>query len=95
MRVAEYGATAKSATVNNFCGIGLDLVAAVYDPYPPGKQVRLAHIPVKPMNGFRADPATYALRYAWHHAAKILVRESAFREAGERWIRSVPDVWAD
>lgn len=104
MRVVGYGATARGATVNDVCGIGLDLVAAVYDPTPgkqvstPGKQVRLppgAHIPVTPMDGFRADPATYTLRYAWHHEAEILAEEPGLREAGGRWIRYMPDVWAD
>lgn len=97
VRVVGYGATAKSATVNNFCGIGPDLVAAVYDSTPE-KQGRLTpgtHIPVKSMDGFRADPATYALLYAWNHEAEILAKESAFREAGGCWIRYVPDVRAD
>ena len=69
----------------------------MYDSTPE-KQGRLTpgtHIPVKSMDGFRADPATYALLYAWNHEAEILAKESAFREAGGCWIRYVPDVRAD
>ncbi len=97
VRVVGYGATAKSATVNNFCGIGPDLVETVYDTTPE-KQGRLTpgtHIPVAPMAGFRADPAPYALLYAWNHETEILAKESAFREAGGRWIRYVPEVRVD
>lgn len=92
--VAGYGATAKSATVNNFCGIGPDLVAKVYDT-TPAKQGRLApgtHIPVVPMELFAEDRPDYLLLYAWNHATEIRAKEQDFSSAGGRWITYVPDV---
>ncbi|MEV5830904.1 class I SAM-dependent methyltransferase [Spirillospora sp. NPDC052242] len=92
--VAGYGATAKSATVTNYCGIGPDLVAFVCDS-TPGKQGLLTpgtHIPVRPPEAF-ADPyPDYAVLFAWNHAEEIMAKERGFRESGGRWIRYVPDV---
>ena len=93
-RVVGYGATAKSATVTNFCGIGPDLVEFVCDT-TPAKQGRLSpgtHIPVRPAEAF-ADPyPDYALLFAWNHADEIMAKERAFRASGGRWILYVPDV---
>jgi methylation protein EvaC len=92
--VVAYGATAKSATVANYCGIGPELVSFVCDT-TPAKQGRLtpgSHLPVRPRAAF-ADPyPDYALLFAWNHAEEIMAKERAFSEAGGRWIRYVPRV---
>jgi methylation protein EvaC len=93
-RVVGYGATAKSATVTNFCGIGPDLVPFVCDT-TPAKQGRLtpgAHIPVRGREAFEEPYPDYALLFAWNHADEIMAKEQDFRDAGGRWIRYVPDV---
>jgi methylation protein EvaC len=93
-RVVAYGATAKSATVTNFCGIGPDLVSWVYDT-TPAKQGRLTpgtHIPVRAADEFSAGSADYALLFAWNHADEIMAKEQAFRQAGGAWILYVPQV---
>ncbi|NVI88939.1 class I SAM-dependent methyltransferase [Actinomadura sp. BRA 177] len=93
-RVVAYGATAKSATVTNFCGIGTDLVECVYDS-THAKQGRLtpgAHLPVRPPEEFAADRPDFALLFAWNHAAEIMAKERAFRDAGGRWLLYVPAV---
>jgi methylation protein EvaC len=93
-RVVGYGATAKSATVTNFCGIGPESVAFVCDT-TPAKQGRVmpgSHIPVLPPESF-ADPyPDYALLFAWNHAEEIMAKEHAFRDAGGKWILYVPEV---
>jgi methylation protein EvaC len=93
-RVVAYGATAKSATLANFCGIGPDLVSWVCDT-TPAKQGRLTpgtHIPVRPASAFSPAAADYALLFAWNHAEEIMAKEQEFRRAGGRWILYVPDV---
>jgi methylation protein EvaC len=93
-RVAGYGATAKSATVTNLCGIGPDLVPFVCDT-TPAKQGRVTpgtHIPVRPPEAFAEPYPDYALLFAWNHAEEIMAKEQAFRDAGGRWILYVPDV---
>ncbi|GAA2898828.1 methyltransferase C-terminal domain-containing protein [Streptosporangium fragile] len=93
-RVVGYGATAKSATVTNFCGIGPDLVSFVCDATPAknGRLMPGSHIPVRSPEAL-ADPyPDYAVLFAWNHAEEIMEKERAFREAGGRWILYVPEV---
>ncbi|QSB16026.1 class I SAM-dependent methyltransferase [Natronosporangium hydrolyticum] len=93
-RVVGYGATAKSATVTNYFGIGPDLVPFVCDSTPSkqGLVTPGSHIPVRPPADF-ADPyPDYALLFAWNHAEEIMAKERAFRDAGGQWILYVPEV---
>lgn len=93
-RVAGYGATSKSTTVTNFCGLTPDLIEFISDT-TPGKQGRFspgAHIPVRPPSEFAARYPDYALLFAWNHAEEILAKEQAFRLAGGKWILYVPTV---
>jgi methylation protein EvaC len=93
-RVVAYGATAKSATVTNLCGIGPDLVEFVCDT-TPAKQGRLSpgtHIPVRESAAFAQPYPDYALLFAWNHADEIMAKETAFAEAGGKWILYVPEV---
>lgn len=93
-RVVGYGATAKSATVTNLCGIGPDLVEFIGDT-TPAKQHRLAPgsgIPVRPPAEFASPYPGYALLFAWNHAEEIMAKEKAFRDAGGKWILYVPEV---
>ncbi|MFD7914863.1 methyltransferase domain-containing protein [Streptomyces sp. NPDC059752] len=92
--VVGYGATAKSATVTNLCGITPDLVSFVCDT-TPAKQGRVTpgtHIPVRTPEDFAADYPDYALLFAWNHAEEIMAKEQAFKDAGGQWILYVPDV---
>ncbi|WP_394621983.1 methyltransferase domain-containing protein [Lentzea sp. JNUCC 0626] len=92
--VVGYGATAKSATVLNFCGIGPELIPFICDTSvtKQGRVTPGSHIPVRPPDAF-ADPyPDYAVLFAWNHAEEILAKEIGFRESGGRWIRYVPDV---
>nr|ACJ60959.1 VEG17 [uncultured soil bacterium] len=93
-RVVGYGATAKGATVNNFCGVTPDLVEFISDT-TPAKQGKLSpgqHIPVHPHKKFADNYPDYALLFAWNHADEIMNAEQAFRDAGGKWILYVPDV---
>ncbi|QIB42027.1 class I SAM-dependent methyltransferase [Streptomyces aureoverticillatus] len=92
--VVGYGATAKSATVLNYCGIGPELIRYVTDT-TPAKQGRLtpgSHIPVVPHQRFTDAYPHYAVLFAWNHAEEIMAKEQPFRDAGGRWIRYVPGV---
>lgn len=93
-RVVGYGATSKSTTVLNYCGITPDMIDFISDTTPekqglfsPG-----AHIPVRPHADFVADYPEFALLFAWNHSAEIMAKEEGFRQSGGRWIRYVPAV---
>jgi methylation protein EvaC len=93
-RIAGYGATSKSTTVTNFCGIGPELVEFISDT-TPGKQGKLSpgvHIPVMPYQQFIDTPPDYALLFAWNHAAEILSKEEAYRRGGGGFVTYVPEV---
>lgn len=92
--IVAYGATGKSATVMNYCGIGPDLVSFVCDSTPAkqGLHTPGTHVPIRPPEAFREADADYALLLAWNHADEIMKKETEFREAGGRWILYVPEV---
>lgn len=93
-RIAGYGATSKSTTILNYCGIGPDLIEFISDttPIKQGKSTPGMHISVKPYDAFQANPPDYAVLFAWNHADEIMAKEKAFMEAGGRWIVHVPKV---
>lgn len=93
-RVVGYGATSKSTTVTNYCGIGPEHIEFISDttPIKQGKLTPGSHIPVKPYEAFAQNPPDYALLFAWNHAAEIFEKEEAFRARGGKWITFVPNV---
>jgi SAM-dependent methyltransferase len=93
-RIAGYGATSKSTTILNYCGIGPDLIEYISDttPIKQGKFTPGMHIPVKPYEAFQANPPDYAVLFAWNHAEEIMAKEKAYMAAGGRWIVHVPKV---
>jgi len=93
-RVVGYGATSKSTTVTNYCGINSGLVEFISDttPIKQGKFNPGTHIPVRPYEDFAADYPDYALLFAWNHAAEIMAKEQNFRSAGGQWLVYVPRV---
>lgn len=93
-RVVGYGATSKSTTVTNYCGIGHEHVEFVSDttPIKQGKLTPGSHIPVKPYETFVQNPPDYALLFAWNHAKEIFEKEQAFKAGGGKWITFVPKV---
>lgn len=95
-RVAGYGATSKSTTILNYCGIGPDLIEYISDttPIKQGKFTPGVHIPVKPYEAFQANPPDYAVLFAWNHAEEIMAKEQAFMRNGGRWVVHVPKVRA-
>ena len=93
-RVVGYGATSKSTTVTNYCGITPEHVEFISDttPIKQGKFSPGAHIPIKPSSEFKARYPDYALLFAWNHAEEIKANEQAFVASGGRWIVYVPKV---
>lgn len=86
--VTGYGATAKSATIINYCGLGTehiqfitDTTAVKQNKFSPG-----AHIPVvKPEEMSRTSP-DYAVLFAWNHFDEINNKEKDFVSQGGKWI---------
>lgn len=93
-RVVGYGATSRSATVMNYCGIGPELLPMVCDSTPEkqGCVTPGTRIPVCPPESFSDSYPDYALLFAWNHAEEIMAKERLFHESGGRWILYAPKV---
>ena len=93
-RIVGYGATSKSTTVTNYCGITPEHVEFISDTTPTkqGKLSPGAHIPVRPYADFTQDYPDFALLFAWNHAVEINANEKGFLDSGGRWIMYVPEV---
>jgi len=93
-RVVGYGATSKSTTIINYCGLTPELVEFISDttPIKQGKCSPGGHIPVRPYQDFVANYPDYALLFAWNHSKEIMEKEDAFRSSGGKWIHYVPKV---
>lgn len=93
-RVVGYGATSKSTTVTNYCGITPDLVEFISDttPIKQGKLTPGAHIPVRPYADFALRYPDVALLFAWNHGEEIMEKEEAFVAAGGKFLLYVPTV---
>ncbi|MEO5375014.1 MAG: class I SAM-dependent methyltransferase [Alphaproteobacteria bacterium] len=93
-RVVGYGATSKSTTVTNYCGITPAHVEFISDttPIKQGRYSPGAHIPVRPYEDFTARYPDVALLFAWNHTREIVDKEQGFLQAGGKWLVYVPDV---
>lgn len=93
-RVVGYGATSKSTTVLNYCGIGPTQIEFICDTTPI-KQNKFSpgmHIPIKAYDDFAAAPPEYALLFAWNHSKEIFEKEHSYTSKGGSWITYVPEV---
>ena len=93
-KVAGYGATSKSTTVINYCGITANHIAFISDTTPTkqGKFSPGAHVPIRPYEDFVADYPHYTVLFAWNHIQEIMEKEQAYKAAGGKWINFVPKV---
>jgi len=92
-RVVGYGATSKSTTILNYCGIGPDLIEFISDttPIKQGKFTPGMHIPVKPYEAFKGNYPDTALLLAWNHMKEIMAKEEGFSSQGGKWISPIPE----
>ena len=89
-RLAGYGATAKSTTLLNSCGIGSRLLEYVEDTTPAkiGRVTPGTHIPIV-APGDRDDPDVFLL-LLWNDLSGVLRRERAFMDGGGRFLVPIP-----
>tara|TARA_R100000734_G_scaffold6739_1_gene5656 strand:- start:321 stop:1514 length:1194 start_codon:yes stop_codon:yes gene_type:complete len=93
-KIMSIGATAKSTTVFNYCGIDNSIVDVITDTtidkqntYSPG-----AHIPVVSPDKVNMTDYDYAYLGAWNFKDVIINKQRDFVENGGKFITHVPDV---
>ena len=91
-KIISYGATSKSTTVFNYCGIDRTYIDYITD-ITPDKQGKLSpgmHIPVISPEVGMNNSVDFAYLGAWNFANEIMEKESAFIERGGKFITHVP-----
>jgi len=94
MRIAGYGAAAKSTVLLNYCNIGPETVDFVADlsPYKQGHYIPGMHIPIKSPAAIVDKKPDYILLFVWNIKDEILKQQSKYRENGGKFIIPLPQV---
>ena len=93
-KIVGYGATAKSVTVLNYCGLGRNDISWIQDSTKT-KQGMLSPktlIPIVSPEYFREVAPDYAILFAWNHKDEIEIREQKWRKDGGKWVFYLPEV---
>tara|TARA_B100000902_G_scaffold228022_1_gene216483 strand:- start:236 stop:1423 length:1188 start_codon:yes stop_codon:yes gene_type:complete len=93
-KIISIGATSKSTTVFNYCGISDSLIECITDT-TPDKQGLLApgsHIPVVDRETVDLNKYDYAFLGAWNFKDVIANKESDFVQNGGKFITHVPQI---
>lgn len=90
--IAGYGATSKSTTIFNYCGINSKLIDYITDTthtkinkFSPG-----THIPIKSHRYFEKNYPDYSLLLAWNHKNEIFKKEKNYYSKVGKWIVHLP-----
>jgi len=93
-KVIGYGASTKGNTLLQFYGIGPNLIEAIAERQPQkyGLLTAGSWIPIISEEEARSRKPDYLFVLPWHFMNEFLERESAFRQAGGKFIIPLPEL---
>ena len=92
LKIVGYGATAKSCTVLNYCGIGKKDIKYFYDTtsYKVNKYLPGSNILIKKYKKLDHNEIDFVFLGAWNFKKEIFKKEKSFIKNGGRFITHVP-----
>ena len=94
--ISAYGASGRSVTLTNYCGIDKSYLEYIVDSSPEryGRVMPGTHVPIVPPSYFREKPTDSLLITAWTYKDEILEKEKWFLKKGGTVIVPLPKVVA-
>jgi SAM-dependent methyltransferase len=93
-RLAAYGASAKGATLLNFCGIDGGILDFVVDRSPAkhGLYTPGTHLPIHNVEALLRQMPDFVVLLAWNWADEIIEQQAEYRHRGGRFIVPIPEL---